>query len=73
MHVTGNAINTFATEVRDYRALLPDDLYRLIYFLDEQLSHAILFAAITGLIACWLIFDRLALAQPILPQSTALI
>jgi hypothetical protein len=73
MHVTGNAINTFATEVRDYRDILPDDLYRLIYFLDEQLSHAILFAAITGLIACWLIFDRLALAEPILPQNTAVI
>jgi hypothetical protein len=73
MHFTGNAINTFATEVRDYRDLLPDDLYRLIYFLDEQLSHAILFTAITGLLACWLIFDRLALAPPILPQNTILI
>ena len=73
MHVTANAINTFATEVRDYRAIIPDDLYRLIYFLDEQLSHALLFAAVTGLSGCWLIFDRLALARPILPQNAVLI
>jgi len=48
-------------------------LYRLIYFFDEQLSHALLFVATTGLLACWLIFDRLALAPPILPQNVVLI
>ncbi|HET6443491.1 MAG TPA: hypothetical protein VFI27_02835 [candidate division Zixibacteria bacterium] len=73
MHVTGNAINTFATEIRDYGEIIPDDLYRLIYFFDEQLSHALLFVATTGLLACWLIFDRLALAPPILPQNVVLI
>jgi len=73
MHATANAINTFATEVRDYRDILPDDLYRLIYFLDEELSHVLLFVAVTGLIGCWLIFDRLALARPILPQSGVLV
>jgi hypothetical protein len=73
MHATANAINTFATEVRDYRDILPDDLYQLIYFLDERLSHIILFAAVTGLVGSWLAFDRLALAPPLLPGYALII
>ena len=73
MHATANAINTLATEVRDYRDLLPDDLYQLIYFLDEELSHVLLFVAVTGLIGCWLIFDRMALAEPLFPRSAVLV
>ena len=50
MHLTANAINTFATEVRDYKEILPEDLYTLIFDLDERLSHWILLAAAIGLI-----------------------
>ena len=69
MHVTGNSINTFATEVNDYKPILPKDLYELIYFLDEELSHLILVTAATGLMISWLAFDRKELAPPLLPKS----
>lgn len=73
MHATANAIDTFATEVRDYRHMMPEDLYQLIFFLDERLSHWLLFGTVTGLIACWLIFDRMAIASPILPRNLLLL
>ncbi|MFC2043534.1 hypothetical protein ACFLUA_05240 [Chloroflexota bacterium] len=73
MHATANTINTFATEVRDYKEILPKDLYALIFFLDERLSHFILFLGITGLIGCWLVFDQLAIAPPIFPKVPLLI
>ena len=69
MHVTGNSINTFATEVNNYKPILPEDLYELIYFLDEELSHLILVTAVTGLMICYLAFDRLAIASPLLPET----
>ncbi len=53
MHLTGNAINTFATEVHDYRAGIPDDLYSLIYFLDEDLGHWIIFGSLFILLGIW--------------------
>ncbi|MFC2026248.1 hypothetical protein ACFLUC_03535, partial [Chloroflexota bacterium] len=73
MHATGNSINTFATEVRDYKPILPKDLYALIFFLDERLSHLVLFAAVTGLVGCWFVFDQLAIADPLIPRITVLI
>ena len=69
MHFTANSINTFITEVRNYREILPADTYALVFFLDERLSHLILFAAVVGLIACWFIFDRMKLAPPVLPGN----
>lgn len=54
MHVTANAINTFSTEIRDYRAIIPADAYALIVFLDETLSHWIVFLARFSLFACLL-------------------
>jgi len=54
MHVTANAVNTFSTEIRDYQALLPEDMYALLYFLDETLSHLIIFISRYGLFACLL-------------------
>ena len=68
IHVTGNAINTYATEVNDYKDQMPKDLYDLIFFLDERLSHLILFVAVTGLIGCWYVWDQLALAPPLMPR-----
>jgi hypothetical protein len=68
MHATGNAINTFATEVNDYKDQMPKDLYDLIFFLDERLSHLVLFVAVTGLIGCWFVWDQLALAPPLMPR-----
>ena len=69
MHLTANAINTFATEVRDYKEILPDDLYTLIFDLDERLSHWILLATSIGLIGSWFIYDRLLISPPIFPNN----
>lgn len=66
MHLTANAINTFSTEVRNYQAILPTDTYDLIYFLDETLSHILLFIAFYGLLVNWVIFEFLATAPPLL-------
>jgi hypothetical protein len=57
MHVTANAINTFSTEIHDYLALIPADTYALLYFLDETLSHYIVFVTRFGLFACLLVLD----------------
>lgn len=73
MHFTANSINTYSTEVKDYQSVIPPDTYALIYFLDEKLSHYILFVAVTGLLICWFIFDRLALAAPIMPGHPLLL
>lgn len=61
MHVTANAINTFSTEIRDYETILPEDTYALIYFLDEDLSHVLVFAALYCLLAALLMFERFSL------------
>lgn len=53
MHVTANSINTFVTEVHDYRPRIPDDAYDLIYFLDETLSHYLIFTALFALLLLW--------------------
>ena len=73
MHATANSIDTFATEVRDYRHVIPEDLYQLIFFIDERLSHWLLFAFVTGLLACWLVFDQSELAPPIMPRNPILL
>jgi len=69
MHATANTINTYSTEVQDYKDILPQDTYALIYFLDEVLSHIILFVATTGLIGCWLIFEESVQASSLFPQN----
>lgn len=53
MHITANSINTFATEVNDYRERIPNDMYDLIYFLDETLSHYLIFVALFALLLLW--------------------
>lgn len=53
MHMTANSINTYSTEIKDYRSILPDDTYTLIYFLDEQLGHWLLYAGLFGLLGLW--------------------
>ena len=57
MHVTANAIDTFSTEIRDYGSVLPSDTYALIYFLDETLSHLIIFFSRYSLFACLLLLE----------------
>ena len=69
LHVAGNSINTFMTEVRDYKPIIPKDAYDLIFFIDEVLSHLVLFSAVIGLIAVWLIFDARIAAPPLLPDN----
>lgn len=73
MHFTGNSINTYSTEVQNYKEIIPPDTYALIFFLDERLSHFLLFVAATGLICMWFIFDRAKLAPPLLPDNRFLI
>lgn len=68
-----NAINTFATEVRDYKEILPDDLYTLIFDLDDRLSHWILLAASIGLFGSWFIYDRMLISPPVFPKNRILI
>lgn len=73
MHVTANAINTYSTEVNDYRDIIPQDSYALIFFLDERLSHFILFTAATGLIGCWLLFEQIVEAPFLFPKNLVII
>jgi hypothetical protein len=53
MHMTANSINTYSTEIKDYRSILPEDTYALIYFLDEHLGHWLLYAGLFGLLGLW--------------------
>ena len=73
MHLTANAINTFATEVNDYKDILPEDLYTLIFDLDERLSHWILLAAAIGLISIWFLYDRQLISPPVFPANPIII
>jgi hypothetical protein len=59
MHLTGNAINTYSTEIHDYRMQIPIDTYELIYFFDENLGHWLIFAGLFGLMGIWLFEDAL--------------
>ena len=73
MHLTANAINTFATEVRDYKEILPEDLYSLIFDLDERLSHWIMLTGAIGLIGTWFVYDRQRISPPVFPRNLILI
>jgi hypothetical protein len=53
MHVTANAINTYSTEIQDYRNIIPSDTYALIYFFDEDLGHWLFFLGLFGLLGIW--------------------
>lgn len=55
MHLTANAIDTFAFEVNDYQ--IPNDLRNLIHFLDEILGHALFFLGLFGLFQIVLISE----------------
>ena len=69
MHVTANAINTYSTEIKAYKDVLPPDVYALIFFLDERLSHLILSVGSIGLMASWLGFDQMVRQRPLLPRN----
>jgi hypothetical protein len=53
MHMTANSINTYSTEIKNYRDIIPNDTYALIYFLDEQLGHWLLYVGLFGLLGMW--------------------
>ncbi len=59
MHLTGNAINTYSTEIHNYRSQIPTDTYELIYFFDENLGHWLTFAGLFGVMGVWLAEDKL--------------
>ncbi len=73
MHLTANSINTYATEVNNYKDILPKDLYTLIYDLDERLSHWILLGGAIGLVGTWFVYDRQRLSPPIFPENLILV
>ncbi len=59
MHLTGNAINTYSTEIRNYKDMLPTDTYELIYFFDEKLGHWLMFGAFFLLLGIWTIASNI--------------
>ena len=59
MHLTGNAINTYSTEIHNYIDRLPADTYELIYFFDEVLGHLLLYGALFGLLGLWTVENDL--------------
>jgi len=69
VHFTGNSLHTYITEVNDLEHQMPADVFDMIFFLDEEFSHWILFIGSTGLLASWLLFDQLTDAPPILPKN----
>lgn len=70
MHVTANTINTYLTEVRDYREIVPDDAYDLIYFLDEDLSHLLIFGGLLALLMIMCAYEvRADAANPLWPVT----
>lgn len=69
IHFTGNSLHTYVTEVKDYEHAMPRDVFEMIFFLDEEFSHWVLFIGTTGLICCWLLYDQLVKAPPVLPNT----
>jgi hypothetical protein len=63
MRIASNSVNTFATEIRDYKSIIPADMYALLYFFDENLAHLIIYLSRYGLFACLLILEDQYLAS----------
>jgi hypothetical protein len=74
LHIAANSVNAFSTEIRDYKSILPADMYALLYFIDENLSHVIIYLSRYGLFACILILDAryLSRSETARPQWLAL-
>ncbi len=62
MRIGTNAVNTFATEIRNYQNL-PQDMYALLYFFDETLSHLVIDVTQLLLFASLLILEVRYLAS----------
>jgi hypothetical protein len=58
MHLVGNAINTYSTEINHYLDRIPSDTYEMIYFFDEDLGHWLLYIGLFGSMGMWIIADR---------------
>ena len=70
VHIAADAIHTYATEIHpEYRMRLPPDLLELIYFLDEDLGHWLLFISYYCLLALLTCCSpgQCAAAAPLLP------
>lgn len=63
MHLTGNAINTYSTEIQHYQDRIPADTYQLIYFFDENLGHWLLYMGFFGSLGIWMMADGKATDQ----------
>jgi hypothetical protein len=74
MRIASNSVNAFATEIRDYKSIIPADMYALLYFFDENLAHLIIYLSKYGLFACLLLFEvqTLATNETARPQILAL-
>ncbi|PRP82793.1 hypothetical protein PROFUN_10008 [Planoprotostelium fungivorum] len=53
VHFSGDTVHSYVNEVNDYQHKIPTDLYDLIYFLDEDLGHWLLFSALFTLLGLW--------------------
>jgi hypothetical protein len=51
VHIAADAIHTYATEIHEYKHRVPTDMLELIYFLDEDLGHWLLFIPYYSLLA----------------------
>ena len=51
VHIAADAIHTYATEIHEYKNRVPTDMLELIYFLDEDLGHWLLFIPYYSLLA----------------------
>ncbi len=60
MHLVGNAINTYSTEIHHYLGQIPPDTYEMIYFFDEDLGHWLLYTGLFGSLGVWMIADQQA-------------
>jgi hypothetical protein len=55
VHFVSNALNVLATEINDFRAVMPPVIYDLIYFFDEDLGHWVMFLSLFLLIGIYVI------------------
>jgi hypothetical protein len=49
IHLAANAINVYITELNDYKDLILEEVYNLIFFYDEFLGHLFIFLGFIGL------------------------
>lgn len=49
MHSSTNSINIYSVIIKNYKNVIPEDMYSLIFFYDELFSHLFLFSGFFGM------------------------